>query len=60
MGFKSGKKVNGHISRGIQLIKERIALLNTSLGREAYFLGLTDNTRQGKGKGTEVLFIMPV
>jgi len=60
MGYKSGKKVNGHVSRGIQLIKERIALLNTSLGREAYFLGLTDNTRQGKGKGTEVLFIMPV
>ena len=47
---------------GIAMAKsgERIALLNTSLGREAYFLGLTDNTRQGKGKGTEVLFIMPV
>jgi len=60
MGYESGKKVSGHVSRGIQLIEERIALLNTSLGRDAYFLGLTDNSRQGKGKGTEVLFIMPV
>ena len=60
MGYESGKKVSGHVSRGIQLIEERISLLNTSLGREAYFLGLTDHSKQGKGKGTEVLFVMPV
>ena len=59
MGYESGKKVSGHVSRGIQLIEERISLLNTSLGREAYFLGLTDHSKQGKGKGTEVLFVMP-
>jgi sensor histidine kinase YesM len=60
MGYESGKKVSGHVSRGIQLIEERISLLNTSLGRDAYFLGLTDHSKQGKGKGTEVLFVMPV
>ena len=59
MGYESGKKVSGHVSRGIQLIEERISLLNTSLGRDAYFLGLTDHSKQGKGKGTEVLFVMP-
>jgi sensor histidine kinase YesM len=59
MGYESGKKVSGHVSRGIQLIEERISLLNTSLGREAYYLGLTDHSKQGKGKGTEVLFVMP-
>jgi ligand-binding sensor domain-containing protein len=59
MGYESGKKVSGHVSRGIQLIEERISLLNTSLGREGYFLGLTDHSKQGKGKGTEVLFVMP-
>lgn len=59
MGYESGKKVSGHVSRGIQLIEERISLLNTSLGREAYFLGLTDLSKQGKGKGTEVMFVMP-
>ena len=59
MGYESGKKVSGHVSRGIQLIEERISLLNTSLGREGYFLGLTDHSKQGKGTGTEVLFVMP-
>jgi hypothetical protein len=61
MGYESGKKVNGHVSRGIQLIQERISLLNVSLGREAYLLELTDNSKKGEGKkGTEVLFVMPV
>lgn len=60
IGYESGKRVSGHVSRGIQLIEERISLLNTSLGHDAYFLGITDHTRQEKGIGTEVLFIMPV
>ena len=61
MGYESGKKVSGHVSRGIQLIQERISLLNASLGREAYLLELTDNSKKGEGKkGTEVLFVMPV
>ena len=60
VGYESGKK-SGHISRGIKLIQDRIILLNTVLGKEAYFLGITDHTKEGKGKkGTEVVFHIPV
>lgn len=60
VGYESGNKISEHVSRGIQLIQERISLLNKVAGKSDYFLGLTDYSKQGEGKkGTEVLFVMP-
>lgn len=59
VGYEYGKS-NLHISRGINLIQERISLLNTSLGKESYSLGITDHSKEGKGKkGTEITIFIP-